>query len=189
MLVFKSATDKLVIGRIENDEVIPLDEKALELCEEHGFSYDESLVETEEAEAEAEADEEKPVEKPAKGKAVKAASEEDEKPAKGKAVKAEAAKPKKSSASEAEEAPAAEKKAVKSAPSKKTATPASNDGLKDFEAILQRHTKELQEFVAGRPVDSDKVSELEQQVVSLKKELDESKKKMKSLLAAMQGDL
>ena len=49
MLVFKSANEKLVIGRIENDEIISLDEKALELCEVHGFKYDESLVETEDA--------------------------------------------------------------------------------------------------------------------------------------------
>jgi hypothetical protein len=48
-LVFNSSSkDKLVIGRIEDDEFISLDEKALELCEEYNFKYDESLVETEE---------------------------------------------------------------------------------------------------------------------------------------------
>lgn len=54
-LVFNSSSkDKLVIGRIEDDEFISLDEKALELCEEYNFKYDESLVETEEEEQEQE---------------------------------------------------------------------------------------------------------------------------------------
>jgi hypothetical protein len=47
-LVFKSATEKVVIGRIVDDEFISLDEATLELCEQYNFKYDESLVETEE---------------------------------------------------------------------------------------------------------------------------------------------
>lgn len=46
-LVFKSASEKIVIGRLSGDEFISLDEEALELCEKNGFAYDESLVETE----------------------------------------------------------------------------------------------------------------------------------------------
>ena len=46
-LVFKSAQEKLVIGRYENDELIPLDEDALELCTKWKFKYDSSLVDEE----------------------------------------------------------------------------------------------------------------------------------------------
>jgi hypothetical protein len=45
-LVFKSATEKLVIGRMDGDEFISLDDETLDLCEKHQFKYDESLVET-----------------------------------------------------------------------------------------------------------------------------------------------
>ena len=44
-LVFKSAEEKVVIGRYTDDELIPLDSEALSLCEEWGFKYDKSLVE------------------------------------------------------------------------------------------------------------------------------------------------
>lgn len=46
-LVFKSSTDKKVIGRIEDNELIQLDEKTIELCEQWNFEYDESLIEEE----------------------------------------------------------------------------------------------------------------------------------------------
>ena len=44
-LVFKSAKEKLVIGRCENNKIIPLDDEALELCTQWKFKYDTSLVE------------------------------------------------------------------------------------------------------------------------------------------------
>ena len=44
-LVFKSVNEKVVIGRIENDEIIPLDESCIKLCDDWGLSYDDSLVE------------------------------------------------------------------------------------------------------------------------------------------------
>ena len=43
-LVFKSATEKLVIGRCENDKLIPLDDVSLDLCNKWKFKYDNSLV-------------------------------------------------------------------------------------------------------------------------------------------------
>jgi chromosome segregation ATPase len=46
-LVFKSSTEKLVIGRYVNNELISLDEEALELCEKWKFKYDSSLIEEE----------------------------------------------------------------------------------------------------------------------------------------------
>ena len=50
-LVFKSKNDKVVIGRYENDQLIPLDEKALDLCSEWRLKYDSSLIEEEEEES------------------------------------------------------------------------------------------------------------------------------------------
>lgn len=55
-LVFKSSTEKLVIGRYVDNELISLDEKALELCERFKFKYDSSLIEEE---VETDGDEEK----------------------------------------------------------------------------------------------------------------------------------
>jgi len=53
-LVFKSAEEKVVIGRYTDDELIPLDSEALSLCEEWGFKYDKSLVEEEQPDDEEE---------------------------------------------------------------------------------------------------------------------------------------
>ena len=50
MLVIKSQDEKIVVGRIEDDQFVTLDETCLELCEKYGFKYDESLVEEEEEE-------------------------------------------------------------------------------------------------------------------------------------------
>jgi hypothetical protein len=47
-LVFKSAKEKLVIGRFEDGELIPLDEEALDLCTKWKMKYDTSLVDEEE---------------------------------------------------------------------------------------------------------------------------------------------
>ena len=53
-LVFKSAEEKVVIGRYTDDELIPLDSEALSLCEEWGFKYDKSLVEEDQPDEEEE---------------------------------------------------------------------------------------------------------------------------------------
>jgi hypothetical protein len=49
-LVFKSSTDKRVIGRIEDNELIQIDEKTIELCEQWNFDYDENLIDNEDTE-------------------------------------------------------------------------------------------------------------------------------------------
>ena len=49
-LVFKSQKDKLVIGRYVNDEIIPLDDVALTLCDTWKFKPDESLFDDEDNE-------------------------------------------------------------------------------------------------------------------------------------------
>ena len=44
-LVVKSDKEKVVIGRLENKEFIPFDDKTLKLCEEYGMEPDESKIE------------------------------------------------------------------------------------------------------------------------------------------------
>ena len=46
-LVFKSSTEKLVIGRLDGSDIIPLDDEAIDLCVQWKFKYDTSLVEEE----------------------------------------------------------------------------------------------------------------------------------------------
>ena len=56
-LVFKSSTEKVVIGRCVNDSLISLDDEALELCKQWKFKYDEELInESDEEEEEEEED-------------------------------------------------------------------------------------------------------------------------------------
>ena len=58
-LVFKSSKEKLVIGRLDNKDFIPLDDEALDLCIKWKFKYDNSLVDDEEGEGESDDDNEK----------------------------------------------------------------------------------------------------------------------------------
>ena len=58
-VVFKSQSERLVIGRYVEGELIPLDEAALDICEEWKFKPDESLLEV----GEEEQDEEEKVDK------------------------------------------------------------------------------------------------------------------------------
>ena len=51
-LVFKSSTDKVVVGRYNEGKLISLDDKALKLCEKWKFKYDKDLIEEEEEEEE-----------------------------------------------------------------------------------------------------------------------------------------
>lgn len=43
-LVFKSQKERLVIGTYKDGNIVPLDDEALELCDEWGFKPDESLI-------------------------------------------------------------------------------------------------------------------------------------------------
>jgi len=174
-LVFKSATEKFVTGRVVNDELVELDEEAQQLCEEHGFKIDPELVSEDNPEAEEET-EETPKEPVKEEKKKSVSVEEVPKEPVGK----------KSS-----------KKGVEKLP----------DVLEQYNVILQRHTKELQDFVVGRQSeaqsDKDRLlalekelkeavqskTELTDKVSSLTKDLEETKKKLKGVLAAMQGDL
>lgn len=197
-LVIKSAKEKIVIGRIDGDEFVPLDETALELCEKWNFKYDESLVE--ETDASDSEEEELPVEK--KGKSAGKAkskpdsvkgddsdSEEEELPAekKGKSAGKAKGKPDSVKGVDSEEETPAEKKGRSQTKDEVAQLPAG------FTEILDRHNKELQDFVNSiKPVesgDNKRVNELEAEVAELKKELASTKKKIKGVLAAMQTSM
>jgi len=184
-LVFKSATEKVVIGRIVDDEFIPLDEEALELCEQNHFKYDESLVETEEI-----------VEKPTNSNDPnkKLCNDEDVQedaveevliPKMDKSVKTE----KKKSLEVVEE----RKKSLEVVEERKKSNKDTDTDISGFTSILTRHTKELQNYVSNLQNElqnaKERVVELETQHSSTKKELEEVKKKLKGVLLAMQGDL
>lgn len=49
-LVVNSAKEKLVVGRIENDEFVVLDQTALDLCKKFDLKYDETLVDSDDDE-------------------------------------------------------------------------------------------------------------------------------------------
>ena len=49
-VVFKSQKDRLVIGRMVDKDLIPLDQECLELCDEWNFKPDESLLDEEDNE-------------------------------------------------------------------------------------------------------------------------------------------
>ena len=57
-LVFKSHNERLVIGRYDNNEIIPLDDEAMELCDEWNFKPDESLIQDNDEEQEDQEDDE-----------------------------------------------------------------------------------------------------------------------------------
>ena len=217
MLVFKSANEKLVIGRIENDEIISLDEKALELCEVHGFKYDESLVETEDATSQGNTDSQEPENN----------SENSTEPSQT-LVQPVAQQPVVQPSqpvvqpSQPVVQPVAQQPVVQPLqpvvqpsqpvvqPSQPVAQPSqpvvqnfrSDSVVKQFEDIVNADAVRLVDYfksqISGNLVScfknqvetsSERVSELEGQVASLRKELDETKKKMRGILAAIQADL
>ena len=50
-LVFKSQKERLVIGRLQDSEIVYLDEQSLELCDQWNFKPDESLIHEESEES------------------------------------------------------------------------------------------------------------------------------------------
>lgn len=79
-LVFKSSKEKLVIGRFQDGDFIPLDDEALDLCVQWKFKYDTSLVEEEEITDSDEGDAEEPEPEPAKEPKPVSESESEEEP-------------------------------------------------------------------------------------------------------------
>jgi septin family protein len=148
-LVIKSQTEKLVIGRIVDDEFLELDEETVKIAEENGYKIDPSLIEdgdNNDQSSEAEVSEEAPKSKTEERK-VSAAKSETKVETKGKA---------------GGDLPSLLKKFTS-----------------DFEKALEKSERES----------SKRIEELEATLASTKKELEETKKKLKGVLAAMQNDL
>ncbi len=169
MLVFKSATEKVVTGRILDDEFVSLDEEALKLCDENGFKYDETLVETEDQVEETEeetADQEEVVE-----------SQVETKTSKKEPVQEEPVK--KESSTKNEKAPEILKpffdlleRQNKELCDFMRGRQSDSDSLREKNLSLEKQVKELAE---------------KNEVVS--KKLDETQKKLKGVLAAMAADV
>ena len=195
-LVFNSAEkDRLVIGRLDNDEFVPLDQEAVDLCEKHGVKYDESLVEVEEGEEEdvpdavARAPETKG-KKPAKKSEKEEEKEEEEeipeaKPAPPKKATKKVSSEEEEKPEESEEPAPAKKASVVQAKENKTATSGTTSGVKgDF---LSRHAKELEDYIASVRQEGEtaknRVQELEKEVENLKLEVAKRDKKIKAFLS------
>lgn len=176
-LVIKSATDKVVIGRIsDDDEFISLDDECLELCEKYGFKYDETLVAEQEENPEVE---EKPEED-----AEEEPEAEPETKKKSKAKEPEA---------EPEEPQPEPKKKTKEESKKAPEKPKGNDVMSELSSLVSSHSESLTTFVQSlldrSNENQDKCSKLEAEISTLKTQLDDTKAKMKKLLSAMQNDL
>lgn len=202
MLVFKSANEKLVIGRIENDEIIPLDEKALELCEVHGFKYDESLVETEDATSQGNTDSQEP-------ENTSENSTEQTQPVEQPIQPIQPVVQPTQPVVQPTQPVVQPIQPVVQSTQAVTQNFTSDSVVKQFEDIVNADAVRLVDYfkshISGHLVScfknqvetsseslqksNDRVCELEAQVASLRKELDETKKKMRGILAAIQADL
>ena len=210
MLVFKSANEKLVIGRIENDEIIPLDEKALELCEVHGFKYDESLVETEDATSQGNTESQEPENtsenSTEQSQPVVQSSQPVVQPSQPVVQPSQpVVQPSQPVVQPSQPIVQASQPVVQAVVQNVT----SDSVVKQFEDILNSDAVRLVDYFKSQisvnlvscfknqvetssenlQKSNDRVSELEGQVASLRKELDETKKKMRGILAAIQADL
>jgi len=173
-LVVKSQAEKLVVGRLENGEFIPLDERAVELCDEFGLKYDESLVEDDSENAE------EPSERPSEVPKDVPKDVPDEK-------KSESSVSEEPAEAPAERPAEALAEALAEVHSKQ---PAERPA---FSLTLKRFCDEMNLFVSEYDTELTKlrtqVSDLISQLESSRGEVDSVKKKLKKLLASYQDEL
>lgn len=162
-LVIRSTKDKVVIGRLVDDEYIPLNAEMVELCDELGYEYDESLLASEPTnESEEESERE--------------ASSSQEASQETTPVQQEASQEAK------REIPEVNNTIVFSRPTPEV----------QLSYILEQHKNALYEFVNSLGANSELESTLASVRVELEetqKELLATKTKLKKILIAMQGDL
>ena len=145
-LVVKSASEKIVIGRIFNDDFLQLDKEAVDLCNQLGLQYDKNLLNEEETEQRQESNEEEETEQRQE-----------------------------SNEEETQEKPKCEQT--------KEETVGFLDILKiNFKNIENSYKKYEKEI-------NSKITLLETELDTTKKELQEVKKKLKGVLIAMQSSL
>jgi len=157
-LVVKSASEKIVIGRIFNDDFLQLDKEAVDLCNQLGLQYDKNLLNEEETEQRQESNEEEETEQ-------RQESNEEE----------ETEQRQESNEEETQEKPKCEQT--------KEETVGFLDILKiNFKNIENSYKKYEKEI-------NSKITLLETELDTTKKELQEVKKKLKGVLIAMQSSL
>ena len=160
-LVFKSQKERLVIGRLENDTLIELDDNCLELCEEWKFNPDTSLLE--ESEQPSEEEVEKPSEEQNEEETEEQSEEEVEKPSEEQNEE-EVEKPSEEQNEEEVEKPSEEQNEE---PSVRNLT---NNFNKELFTIFDKMTKNNLSLTS-------KNKELEKQLTEKNKELEEFKNK------------
>lgn len=189
-LIIKSTKEKMVIGRFDEDgNKLGLDEKTLELCEEYGFDPDPSLLEdvkeekgkkgTEEADEEGEEGDEGEDEEE---------DEEEEKEQQKKVTKeAPSKKPSKEVAKEVSSKEVTSKDvSSKDVSSKDVSSKDVSSKDVSVQELLKTFGGQLQQVIDGHV---QRNSELSEQLSTLRKELEETKKKLKNVLSAMAENL
>lgn len=185
-LVVRSKDDKTVIGRIEDDNFVELDQDAVDLCDKHGYKYDESLIQFEEEVEEVEEKEEKEEKVEEETKEVEEVEEEKEAPVeketpKKKLVKDEPKKPKgvREEIKEIKEIEAVSEKFV--------ALAEKQLNNNSFSELLEKFSQSaLSLFNENENNSKKKIEELEATVAKLKKDLENTKRINKNLLMTLQ---
>lgn len=171
-LVFRTTKDHTVIGRLEDNEVISLDEKAISLCEEYNLKYDESLVEEEEEEQQSgEEEDTEEIEEIDKEEEVESAEEEPE--------KVEEKSEEKSVPEETEE------EVIPCVASSRNFSKLMEDissYVSNLEKLNAKYSKDLTKVKCELKNKDDELSKCQ-------KELTETKTKFKKALAVFQADL
>lgn len=171
-LIIKSAKEKVVIGRFDEDGNKVEDEKTLELCKEYGLDPDTSLLEAvaekEEKEEEDENEEEKEDEEKEEDEKEEEEDEEKEDP------------PKRN------DLPKKEKESVQKESSQKESSQKESSQNKNLSSLLETFTKQVESIVNGHV---QRNRELEEQLNTTRKELEETKKKLKKILSDMMDKL
>lgn len=168
-LVIKSAKEALVIGRLENDEFIPLDEKCLELCEQHNLKYDTTLVE----------------EVPEENKTEPEETEQNEEPSEPIKQVVQPTQSITQSVTLPQAQPTPTPTSTPAQPLQATQSQQSNHSEK-LTATLKQATALVAEMVEKA---NSEQSRLAEENAKLKKEVDTLKNKVKQLLAAISNEL
>lgn len=179
-LIIKSAKEKVVIGRFDEDGNKVEDEKTLELCKEYGLDPATSLLEAlaerdEKEKSEDENEDDKEDDKEDDNEDDKEDDKEDEQ---------KEDPPKRSSPSTREDKKAPVKKEKES--TQRESVQRESTQNRDLSSLLETFAKQVENIVNGHV---QRNRELEEQLNSTRKELEETKKKLKKILSDMMDKL
>ena len=175
-LVVKSASEKIVIGRIFNDDFLPLDKEAINLSKQIGLQYDKNLLEETEEETEHQETNEEEETKHQE------TNEEEE------TKHQETNEEEETKHQETNEEEETKHQETKHQETKHQETERNEKEL--FSDILKINFKYIENsYKKYEKETNDKISLLETELDTTKKELQEVKKKLKGVLIAMQNSL